>query len=197
MMRGSFEAEKALHEFIPEYVPRPIAYGTYKSQPDTHFYICEFVEMKDDKPSARSWAEAVATLHSRSMGYSPTGLFGFPMSTHLANVPINNTWKSSWEEFWAQQMKFLLDQEEALHGPDAEFSKLKQAYFNDVIPRYLRPLQSDGRSIYPCLVHSDLWPGNIKPRLDKDAVYMFDSCAYWGHNEGDSKYILSADISFC
>jgi hypothetical protein len=38
MMEGSFEAENALHEFIPEHVPRPIAWGTYSSDPDTHFY---------------------------------------------------------------------------------------------------------------------------------------------------------------
>ncbi|RYP92351.1 hypothetical protein DL770_001553 [Monosporascus sp. CRB-9-2] len=185
MMKGAFEAEKALHEFIPEHVPRPIAYGTYKSQPDTHFYLCEFIDMLDDVPSARGWATAVAELHIRSMGKSPGGQFGFPVNTHLANVPVDNTWQSSWETFFAQQMRSLLDQEEALHGPDAEFTSLKDAFFNEVIPRFLRPLETEGRSISPCLIHSDLWPGNIKPRLDSDVVCMFDSCAYWGHNEAD------------
>ncbi|KAI0143658.1 Fructosamine kinase-domain-containing protein [Xylariaceae sp. FL1272] len=185
MMKGGFEAEKALHEFVPEFVPRPIAYGTYKTQPDTHFYISEFVEMLDEVPSACGWASAVAALHKRSMGRGPTAQFGFPTTTHLANVPVDNSWNPSWEKFWAQQMKSLLDREEALHGSNAEYTKLKQAFFDVVIPRYLRPLQSNGRSIDPCLCHSDLWPGNIKPRRDSDLVSMFDSCAYWGHNEAD------------
>ncbi|KAI1084014.1 Fructosamine kinase-domain-containing protein [Whalleya microplaca] len=185
MMKGSFQAETALFNFIPEHVPRPITYGTYQSQPDTHFYLCEFVEMLEDVPSAREWAAAVATLHSRSMGCSPTGKFGFPMHTHLANIPVDNTWNSSWEGLWTQQMKSLLDQDEALHGANEEFNRLKDSFFNIVIPRYLRPLESDGRSITPCLIHSDLWPGNIKPRLDSGRVCMFDSCAFWGHNEAD------------
>lgn len=188
MMKGAFEAEKALYEFIPEHVPRPIAYGTYKSQPDTHFYLCEFIEMLDDVPSPRGWATAVAKLHSRSMGKSPCDQFGFPVNTHLANVPVDNTWNPSWEVFFSQQMRSLLDQEEALRGPDAEFTQLKHAFFNDVIPRFLRPLETDGRSISPCLIHSDLWPGNIKTRLDSDAVCMFDACAYWGHNEGQLRH---------
>lgn len=183
-MKGAFEAEKALYGFIPENVPRPIACGTYKSQPDTHFYMCEFMNMQDKVTSPRNWAEAAARLHSRSMGHSPTGMFGFQCTTHLSDVAVDNTWNSSWETFWTQQMKSLLDQEGALHGPDAEFSRLKDSFLTRVIPRYLRPLESEGRAISPCLVHSDLWPGNIKPMSFGDAVAMFDACAYWGHNEG-------------
>ncbi|KAH9893767.1 Fructosamine kinase-domain-containing protein [Xylariomycetidae sp. FL2044] len=185
MMKGPFEAEKALHEYIPEHVPRPIAYGTYQSQPDVHFYLCDFVEMLDEVPSTQGWAEAVSALHSRSMGQSPTGKFGFSTTTHLANVPVSNTWNACWAEFWAQQMRSMLDIEEALHGPDDEFTRLKTIFFDAVIPRYLDPLESDGRSILPCLIHSDLWPGNIKPRQNSDSMSMFDSCAYWGHNEAE------------
>lgn len=184
MMRGCFEAETALYEFIPDHVPRPIAFGTHKLRPDTHFYMCQFVDMLDDVPDPRGWATAVTNLHSRSMGKSPCGQFGFSVDTHLANVPVDNTWASSWEVFFAQQMRSLLNKEETLHGPDAEYKQLKDEFFDIVIPRFLRPLETEGRSITPCLVHSDLWPGNIKPSLDSDAVCMFDSCAYWGHNEG-------------
>lgn len=183
-MKGSFEAEKALYEFVPEHVPRPVAYGTYKLQPDSHFYLCQFVDMLDHVPSPPAWASAVANLHRRSNGKSPYDQFGFSVDTHLANAPVDNTWNSSWELFFAQQMRSLLDQEEALHGADTEFQQLKDVLFNSVIPRFLRPLQTEGRSISPCLVHSDLWPGNIKPGLRPGTVYMFDSCAYWGHNEG-------------
>lgn len=39
MMKGAFESEKTLYDFIPEYVARPVAFGTYKSLPDAHFYM--------------------------------------------------------------------------------------------------------------------------------------------------------------
>lgn len=185
MMKGAFEAEKALYSFIPNRVPRPISWGTYVDDADTHFYIADFVKMEDGLPNPRGWAEAVSSLHLSSMGKSPTGRFGFHVTTHLANVPINNEWKSSWEELWAQQMRGLFDQEEKTHEErDDELEALKSAFIARAVPRYLAPLESEGRSIQPCLVHSDLWPGNIKPRSATGELCLFDACAYWGHNEG-------------
>lgn len=184
MMKGSFEADKALHEAIPRRVPKPVAWGTYVCDPDIHFYMAEFVEMRDDASSPKDWAAAVLDLHLASMGKSPGGQFGFHVTTHLANVPVDNSWTSSWEALWAQQMKSLFDQEESLNGPDKTLAELRTAYFEKAIPRYLRPLESDGRSITPCLIHSDLWLGNIKPRASTGELCVFDSCAYWGHNEG-------------
>ncbi|KAF6808025.1 hypothetical protein CSOJ01_07793 [Colletotrichum sojae] len=116
MMRGAFEGEQALYTFAPNRVPKPIGWGTYLNNPDTHFYICEFVEMKDKLPGAREWATAVSGLHLSSMGKSPMGQFGFRVPTHLANVPIDNTWNTSWESFWRQQMKSLFDQDDRIHG---------------------------------------------------------------------------------
>lgn len=119
------------------------------------------------------------------MGKSPTGQFGFPLATHLADVPVDNKWNPSWEKFWAQQMKSLLDAEAALHGADDEFTQLKEIYFSKVIPRLLSPLETNGRSIQPCIIHSDLWPGNIKLKVEGEDVCMFDGCSYWEHNEAD------------
>nr|KMM66558.1 hypothetical protein CPAG_02896 [Coccidioides posadasii RMSCC 3488] len=185
MMASAFEAEVALHAVIPEHVPKPIAWGTYKAQPHVHFYLCDFVEMSDRLPNPRKWAEAVARLHTRSAGKSPEGKFGFHVSTHLGHVPVDNSWRNSWESFWSQQMKSLLDYEESIKGQSDEFSELKVAFFRKVIPRLLRPLEAGGRKIKPCLIHSNLWPGNIKHKAEGRDLCIFDSCAYWGHNEAD------------
>lgn len=184
MMKGTFEAEQALYTFTPNQVPKPVGWGTYSSSPYTHFYLCEFVDMHDDLPSASDWATAVSILHLNSMGRSPSGQYGFHVTTHLASVPVENTWGSSWADFWSQQMKSLFDQDEQKNGPHEELSTLKRAFLEEVIPRYLGPLEKEGRSIEPCLIHADLWPGNIKPKTSSDGLCMFDSCAYWGHNEG-------------
>lgn len=184
MMEGTFAAEQALYSFLPDRVPRPVAWGTYVSNPEMHFYMCEFVEMYDEVPNPEAWAEAVSSLHLNSMGKSPTAKFGFHVTTHLANVPVNNTWNPSWASFWAQQMTSLFEQDDKIHGSDAEIDALKEAFLDKAIPRYLLPLESNGRSIKPCLIHSDLWPGNIKPMASTDELCLFDACAYWGHNEG-------------
>jgi fructosamine-3-kinase len=184
MMKGAFEAEKALYQAIPHRVPKPVAWGTHAGDPDTHFYLCEFVEMLGGVPDPSDWATAVSELHLASMGKSPTGQFGFHVTTHLANVPINNSWNPSWVAFWAQQMRSLFDREEMVNGQDETLAELRAAYFEKAIPRYLGPLESEGRTVTPCLIHSDLWPGNIKQRTLTEELCMFDSCAYWGHNEG-------------
>jgi fructosamine-3-kinase len=184
MMKGTFEAEQSLYDFCPSHVPKPVAWGTYVDVPDTHFYLCEFVDMYDDLPSPRGWASTVSALHLNSMGKSPTGEFGFHVQTHLANVPVNNSWNPSWSAFWTQQMKGLFDHEETVRGPDEELSVLKTSFLEQAIPAILGPLEEEGRSIKPCLIHSDLWPGNIKPRTSSNELCIFDACAYWGHNEG-------------
>ena len=182
-MYGTFESEKLVHEFAPKNVPEPIAWGTYKSMPDTHFYICVFHEMLEDLPDIHGLGVFVAGLHMRSMGKSRDGKYGFHVATHLANIPNDNSWCDSWEEWFANAMRRMLQVEDASHGPDAELKGLTDALFAKVIPRLLRPLETGGREIKPCLIHSDLWPGNIKADAETDELMVFDSCAYWGHNE--------------
>lgn len=186
MTRGAFEAEHALHEFVPENVPRPVSHGTYSTRFDLYHYLCEFVEMVDEAPSPVAWAKAAAALHKRSMR-KPAKQFGFHCPNYSAHVPIAHEWKPSWETAWAFQMKLLLDQDNFLHGLDEEYSKLQASFFDVVVPTYLRPLESSGRSVTPCLIHSDLRPGNVKPRVDSDAVCMLNSSAYWGHHEGEHR----------
>lgn len=187
MMRGAFDSEEALYHFIPEYVPRPLAVGTYKSRPDAHFYMAEFVDMNDEAhPDIDPWATCALTLHKRTMGRSPGGKFGFQTTTHLANIPINTGWTSTWEQCFTQVLRGLCEIEERQQqqGPGAEWTQMKKVLFDVIIPRYLRPLESDGRSVQPCLLHCDLWPGNTRPRTNPpETLCVFDSAALWGHNE--------------
>ncbi|ROT38107.1 hypothetical protein SODALDRAFT_279012, partial [Sodiomyces alkalinus F11] len=185
MMEGTWEAENALFDAIPLHVPIPIGWGTYSADPNTHFYISEFIEVTDEVPSPQQWARVVAQLHRRTTGQSPAGKFGFGAVTHLGNVPVDNRWSDTWETLWANQMKSLLDEEERRHGPDEEYTRLKEAFFRFVLPRYLGPLEADGRSIQPCLIHSDLRPGNTKTIDESNNTCMFGVSAYWGHFEAD------------
>ncbi|KAK4675159.1 hypothetical protein QC764_500770 [Podospora pseudoanserina] len=69
-------------------------------------------------------------------------------------------------------------------GPySEEEAKLKEDFVPKVLPRYLRPLESGGRSIDPALCHTDLWPGNVKYRLDNEPPLVFDVNALWAHSE--------------
>lgn len=169
---------------IPDNTPKPIACGTYKDQPDTHYFVTEYVNMLNRVPSPRLWAEGTAKLHMRSAGKSPSGKFGFGVTTFMADIPIVNTWCDTWEELWTNQLRAMIRYEESVRGATEEYTALQTAIFDKVIPRLLRPLESRGRQIVPCIIHANLWPGNIKQMQGKNGVCMFDSCAVWGHYEG-------------
>lgn len=53
MMEGTWEAENALYKAVPNYAPQPVGWGTYQNDPDTHFYLCEFIDMDDDLSGPR------------------------------------------------------------------------------------------------------------------------------------------------
>lgn len=91
-MKGAYEAEQSLYSYVPKVAPRPLAWGTYESDSDTQLYMCEFMDMSGDIPSSRESVAAVVKLHLTTMGKSPTGQFGFHVTTHLGNVPIGNSW---------------------------------------------------------------------------------------------------------
>lgn len=106
--------------------------------------------------------------------------------TDLANVPNDNTWCDTWEEWFTRAMKKILELDiecHAGHETNEEMLSLTVPFLQKVIPRLLRPLESDGRQIQPTLIHSDLWPGNAKHDVETDEVMIFDSCGYSGHNE--------------
>ena len=164
-------------------MPKPHAWGEYTAEPDMWFYLCDYHDMVDEVPEIDRFVSIVAHVHKESMGKEQR--YGFDVPTHLANIPNDNTWQHSWESFFAQLMVRMFQIEEKAHPEDEVFEELKKDTLNKVIPRLLRPLETGGRSIQPCLIHSDLWPGNCMPDADTDEIMLFDSCAYWGHNESD------------
>ncbi|KAG8529169.1 uncharacterized protein KY384_005804 [Bacidia gigantensis] len=185
MFEGSFESESLLHRYLPNYVPKPHAWGSYSSPqaPNTWYYLCDFHDLVDEVPALDQFVSVIASLHNDSLGKEQR--YGFHVPTHLANIPNNNEWQDTWEAFFKQLMERMMQVEADAHPPDDEFEGLKQDFMAKVLPRLLRPLETGGRSIQPCLIHSNLWPGNCMLDADSDDVIVFDSCAYWGHNEAD------------
>lgn len=181
-MRGEFEGVTKLYEFIPEGVPRPVAWGTYRSQPDTHFYLCDFLAMIEDLPDVHRFSLLLAKLHKDSIQRS-SGRFGFHEVTYEGQMYQDVKWCDTWEESFALQLRAYLDQESVVHGTHKEHDVLLPALFEKVIPRLLRPLQTQGRSIKPALIHGDIWYGNIATNADTGEPLMFDPSVVWGHNE--------------
>ncbi|PLB52577.1 hypothetical protein P170DRAFT_453906 [Aspergillus steynii IBT 23096] len=156
MVRGEYESMKAIRAVTPSFAPKPLGWGTYSQDPHTHFFLC-------DK--------------------SPSGAFGFHVDTWSGNIPQRNGWEGSWEVFFAKNMRWALECEIRVKGFDSEFETLVPVIFEKVIPRLLRPLESDGRVVKPSLVHGDLWYGNSGVDVTSNESLVFDACCLYAHNE--------------
>ncbi|XXG98088.1 hypothetical protein Hte_004407 [Hypoxylon texense] len=181
MVESEYESMKAIHQVVPTFAPKPIAHGAYETEPATHFFLCEFREMSDSMPDVQMFATSLAELHQRSK--SPTGKFGFHISTYSGDLPQYTEWNDSWEAFFTENLRVALDHEIKAKGYDPEFDVLIPAVFGRVIPRLLRPLESEGRSIKPSLVHGDLWYANSGTDTNTSSPIIFDACCLYAHNE--------------
>ena len=181
MMLGEFESSLEIYQILPDFIPEPIAWGSYRTVPDTYFFLCRFREMTENLPSPISFAARLAALHQNSK--SPEGKFGFHVDNYMGNLPLSNKWEESWEMFFTKNMRHTLKLELAAQGPEPELEILVPVLFDKVIPRLLRPLETEGRSIKPSLIHGDLWYANTGVDSDTGKPLVFDACCFYAHNE--------------
>lgn len=180
-MNGEFESMKALHATLPEMVPRPIAWGTYESDSEIHFFLSDFHELDDQLCSLDTFPKLIAEVHSRRI--SPNGKFGFPVTTYQGRLPQDPTPCDTWEECFTRNIDIMFEHELAAQGHDEEFAKLRETLRAKVVPRLLRPMETAGRTVVPRLVHGDLWEGNAGTDLDTGVPKIFDACSLYAHNE--------------
>ncbi|KAI1328532.1 Fructosamine kinase-domain-containing protein [Xylariaceae sp. FL0255] len=181
-LKGEYEATSAIYSITPDFCPKPISWGSLASEPDSHFYICKFYDFTDGLPEPAAFCAKLAELHSSHS--SPEGKYGFHVVTYNGDLPQDNTWSNSWEEFFVNALKHVLKIREQRAGPCDELDELLPEIFEKVIPRLLRPLESGGNRIQPSLVHGDLWCGNaaITDEDTEDGI-VFDPSSFWAHNE--------------
>ncbi|CAH0028688.1 unnamed protein product [Clonostachys rhizophaga] len=191
MLHGEFESMRMINDLVPAYCPKPLAWGSC-ADPNVHYLLFPFHELKKGRPDAHRLGQAVAELHTRSISRNPTGKWGFHMTTYNGPLAQDNTWTGTWEKFWIRGMKKLFEFEEEARGPSEELRQLIKPYFEKVCPRLLRPLESNGRDITPVLIHGDLWVGNTAVQAETGEPLLFDSAALWGHNEYELSYMRPA-----
>ncbi|KAI9172631.1 putative oryzin precursor [Paramyrothecium foliicola] len=180
-LKGEFTSTSAIHSVVPSFCPKPIAWGTFASDSDTHFYVCKFHDFFEGLPDPESFCKSLAQLHSAE---SSNGKFGFGCVTYNGNLPQNNTWSDSWEEFFSNSLRQVLKVREERAGPHAKLDRLIPLLFEMVIPRLLRPLESGDQAIKPSLVHGDLWCGNVGI-VDNNSGegIVYDPASFWAHHE--------------
>ncbi|KAI4863931.1 Fructosamine kinase-domain-containing protein [Hypoxylon rubiginosum] len=180
MVESEFECMDKLHDFGRDFVTEPFATGTYSSMPDVHFLLCEFRPMEDKLPPPFVLGPKVAVLHRSSPAFPK---FGFYFATFHGNVRVVHPFSKTWEEYFTTTTRALFEQERSVQGPSEEIEQMIEPFFQKVIPRLLRPLETGGRSITPCIIHGDLWHGNVGIEKGTGKSVIFDAASFFAHNE--------------
>lgn len=183
MVSAEYEAAKALYAAYPELVPEPIAWGSYKEEDEVYFLLIRFYELSGDIPDVSDFPALLAKIQMRPEAKSKTGDFGFPITTYGGRNPTVYPMGKSWETTLAGSLEAAFIAEEETQGPDAEMTRLRDSLFNKVIPRLIRPLETEGRSVDPILCHGDLWDGNASIDAATGDPKIFDPAPLWAHKE--------------
>ena len=182
MMEGEFSAMTELYKFAPTFIPKPYTWGKFESAPpSTYFFLLEFKHMTSELPRPEPFCSELAKLHQTSV--SPTGKFGFHIATTHGKLPQYMVWTSSWEVMFRKILSDLLSQDLSTNGPWKDFENVYERVLTLVLPKLIGPLESEGRTVKPCLLHGDLWDGNVGVDKKTGRIYIFDASSFYGHNE--------------
>ncbi|OJD13064.1 hypothetical protein AJ78_06436 [Emergomyces pasteurianus Ep9510] len=206
MVQGEDASLKAIHAVVPTLCPQSFGWGSLSS-PSTYFIVVDFLDPssppspphRNPEPEPepfhqlppKSLAEKLAQLHTTPapvpQGYSAPQ-FGFPVTTCCGDTPQDNSYKSSWASFYAEnRLRFILHRAEEENGQDGELRRLVERAISQVVPRLLGDDHlNNGKGVTPVVVHGDLWSGNAgQGSLAGRAVeeVIFDPSAFYGHNE--------------
>lgn len=183
MLNGEYESSKIIHGLMNDFLPKPFGFGKYKTPyPATYFYLSEFVDMDvTTAPDPAEFTKRLAQLHQASN--SPSGQFGFDVQTCDGQVAHTVDWQDSWATFFTKLLVGVCEKDLVTNGPWPEMERATKQLVNVVIPRLLGPLQADGRVLKPCIIHGDLWEGNMGINLETGESILFDVGSYYAHNE--------------
>jgi len=170
-----------LYKTAPDFVPRPDGYGTYASDANIHFFLCDFRKMTTDLPDVTRFTAELARVHQ--LNIHPEGLYGFHLPTYHGNVPVDEGWSETWEAYFIKTTRSLLQMEESVQGPSEDLKVLAESFFTKVVPRLLRPLEVGTNGIKSTLIHGDLWHANTGVDLDTGLPVVFDAACFYAHNE--------------
>ncbi|RYP57057.1 hypothetical protein DL769_009727 [Monosporascus sp. CRB-8-3] len=177
---GEYMSMLEIYNTTPDFAPRPRGYGKC-DRDDSYFFICDYLTITHEPPDPVRLGEKLAELHRKSK--SPTGQFGFHVTTFDGKLPLNTTWDSNWTSFFKKLINDVYRLDVEVNGFWKELDDAMQVALEKLIPRLLDPLTADGRSIKPSLIHGDLWESNIGTDAHTGDLYIFDACAYYAHHE--------------
>ena len=182
MLEREFNSMRELYKTASKFVPKPYTWGKLNvSNHDTYFFLCEFIEMTNQDPDPAQLCNKLVQMHQASE--SPTGMFGFHVKTYQGNLVQQTAWNPSWTDYYVQLLQGAMRLDTEINGNWKNLKQCVDRLISHVVPQVLGPLESEGRIVKPCLIHGDLWDGNIGTDIETGNIYIFDASAHYAHHE--------------
>lgn len=148
--------------------PEPLASGVAGQDA---YLVLEYLRLHGGGDAARA-GEGLAALHR-----SGSDRFGWWRDNHIGATPQPNETSNDWATFWRlHRLGFQLE----LAARNGQCGRL-QDLGERLLDRLPRLLDHHPR---PCLLHGDLWSGNLAYDPDGQPV-AFDPAVYYGDREAD------------
>jgi protein-ribulosamine 3-kinase len=186
--KGMFELEARNLEILRNTrttrIPNTLCWFNYE---DLDFLVLENID--SGSPHYEFWSDlgfGLAHLHKNKADY-----FGLDYNNFVGSLPQNNEKTNNWCDFFINKrlepmLKMAVDSGKADVFLIEKFESLYKK-----LPDIFPPESA-------CLLHGDLWSGNIMSNVDGDPV-IFDPAVYYGHREMDiamSKLFGGFEVEF-
>ncbi|PIA34158.1 hypothetical protein AQUCO_03800020v1 [Aquilegia coerulea] len=173
MFEGEALGLGAMYETKSIRIPKPFKVGPLPL--GGSYVIMEFIEFGSSRGDQSVLGKKLAEMHKA--GKSTKG-YGFDVNNTIGSTPQINTWTADWIEFYAEhrlgyQLKLAREQynDSTIYEKGQRLMKNLGPLFENVV-------------VEPCLLHGDLWSGNISSDKNGEPVILDPAC-YYGHNEAD------------
>lgn len=118
----------------------------------------------------------LALMHK--YGTSENGQYGFDIPTYCGDTKQDNTWTTSWVEFFADRRILPLVKETGDQGLLSLEKEMRARVYPHLFNASVRG------KLFPAIQHGDLWAGNAAVEEGGQAV-VYDAASFYGHNECD------------
>ncbi|KAK5164381.1 uncharacterized protein LTR77_010077 [Saxophila tyrrhenica] len=198
MFTGEHASLNAIHDAVPTLCPKSFGHGKLEDSKGMSFLVTDFLDLsgrmssKGSSSSGMTLAQKLAKLHT-TPAPSPDGYekpqFGFPATTCCGDTPQDNTYHSSWADFYAERrLRFIMRQSQKSNGADKQLDNLIEQTCTKVVPRLIGDEHlNGGKGVTPVVIHGDLWSGNASrgklPGMTEPEDLVYDSSACYAHSE--------------
>ncbi|CAH9096577.1 unnamed protein product [Cuscuta europaea] len=165
MFEGEAVGLNAMLETHSIRVPKPYKVGSLPTAGS--YFIMEFIEFGASKRDQSALGRKLAEMHKSSK--SEMG-FGFHVDNTIGSTPQINKWTQDWIDFYAEHRLVYQLQLAREHYADSTIYQKGQK-----LARNLR-LLFQNVVIEPCLLHGDLWSGNIAYDKNGEPVILDPAC---------------------